>query len=408
MKRMTHYTDADLEALLADIESDMAERKQSLRGDSPKKVREDVCAYANDLPDHCRAGVVFIGANDDGTPSGLEITDELLRALADIKTDGRTVPLPTLTVQKRVLRGAEMAVVQVEPSDSPPVRFDGRVHIRIGSRRGIASLQDERILNEKRRFRDLPFDIQPVPSSILSDLNRRLFEEEYLPSAFAPDVLEANGRSYEQQLAVCKMVASADDPTPTILGLLTLGIRSRDFLPGDYVQFLRIDGTEYDAPISDAAQIDGPLSQIIRQLDEKLASHNRVAVDFTSSPTERRVSSYPVVALQQLTRNALLHRSYEATHAPVRVHWFDDRIEIHSPGGPFGSVSMENFGQPGLADYRNPNIAEALRIFGFVQKFGFGIQLARKELEKNGNPEPEFECSPEAVLCRLCSPGILK
>jgi ATP-dependent DNA helicase RecG len=408
MNRMTLYTDADLEAMLADPESDLSERKQSFKGDSPKKVREDVCAYANDLPDHRRAGVVFVGANDDGTPSGLEITDELLRALADIKTDGRTVPLPTLTVRKRILRGAEMAVVQVEPSDSPPVRFDGRVHIRIGSRRGIASLQDERVLNEKRRFRDLPFDIQPVPSAILADLNRRLFEEEYLPSAFALDVLEVNGRSYEQQLAACKMIASTDDPTPTILGLLTLGIRNRDFLPGDYVQFLRIEGTEYDGPISDVAQIDGPLSQIIRQLDEKLMSHNRVAVDFTSSPTERRVSSYPMVALQQLTRNAILHRAYEATHAPVRVYWFDDRIEIHSPGGPFGAVSMDNFGKPGVTDYRNPNIAEAMKTFGFVQKFGFGIQLARKELEKNGNPEPEFECSPEAVLCRIRPSGVSK
>jgi ATP-dependent DNA helicase RecG len=408
MNRVTHYTDAELEALLADLESDLSERKQSFKGESREKVREDVCAYANDLPDHRRAGVIFIGANDDGTPSGPGITDELLRALADIKTDGRTVPLPTLTVQKRTLRGAEMAVVQVEPSDSPPVRFDGRAHIRIGSRRGIASLQDERILNEKRRFRDLPFDIQPVPLARIDDLSRRLFEEEYLPSAFAPDVLEANGRSNEQQLAACKMIVSADDPTPTILGLLTLGACSRDFLPGNYVQFLRIEGAGYDAPISDEAQIDGSLSQIIRQLDEKLASHNRVAVDFTSSPTERRVSSYPMLALQQLTRNAILHRAYEATHAPVRVYWFDDRIEILSPGGPFGAVTVDNFGKPGVTDYRNPNVAEAMKIFGFVQKFGFGIQLARKALEKNGNPEPEFECSPEAVLCRVRLSGASK
>jgi ATP-dependent DNA helicase RecG len=401
MNRVTHYTDAELEAMSLDIESDLFERKASFAGDSPTKIRIDVCAYANDLPDHRRAGVIFIGANNDGTPSGLKVTDPLLCTLADIKTDGRIVPPPTLTVEKHMLRGAEMAVIQVEPSDSPPVRFDGRVHIRIGSRRAIASAQDERILNEKRRFRDLPFDIRPAPSARLGDLSRRLFEEEYLPSAFAPDVLEANNRGYEQQLAACKMIALADDPTPTILGLLTLSTRSRDFLPGDYVQFLRIEGTEYDAPISDEAQIDGPLSRIVRRLDEKLSSHNRVAVDFTSSSRERRVSHYPMVALQQLTRNAILHRTYEATHAPVRVYWFDDRIEIHSPGGPFGGVTLDNFGKPGVTDYRNPNIAEAMKVFGFVQRFGFGIQLARKELEKNGNPELEFECSPEAVLCRV-------
>ncbi|UXI68010.1 ATP-binding protein [Tahibacter amnicola] len=405
MSRITHLSDGDLEAMLADIESDRAERKQSFKGDSPNKVRVDVCAFANDLPDHRAAGVVFIGVKDDGTPAELPITDELLRELADIKTDGRILPPPTLTVQKRTLRGSDVAVIVVEPSDSPPVRFDGRVHIRIGSRRGIASAQDERILNEKRRFRDQPFDIHPVPTATLDDLNRRLFEDEYLPSAFAPDILEANGRSYEQRLAACKMIASAADPTPTVLGLLCLGIRGRDFLPGAYVQFLRIDGTDYDSPIVDEALIDGPIGQMVRQMDEKLSSHNRVAVDFTSGSTERRASIYPLVALQQLTRNAILHRSYEATNAPIRVYWFADRIEIQSPGGPFGTVTPENFGQPGITDYRNPNVAEAMRVLGFVQRFGFGIQLARRELSRNGNPDLEVTTSGQSVLCRVRPAG---
>lgn len=401
MSGITRYTDRDLETLLGDIESDLAERKQSFKGDSPKKVRVDACAFANDLPDHRQGGVIFIGANDDGSAAGLTITDQLLRDLADIKTDGRILPPPTLTVQKRSLRGAQMAVIIVEPSDSPPVRFDGRVHIRIGSRRGIAAAQDERLLNEKRRYRDLPFDIQPVPSATLRDLNRRMFEEEYLPSAFANDVLEANERSYEQRLAACKMIASVDDPLPTVLGLLVLGIRARDYLPGSYIQFLRIEGTDAGGTVSDEAVIDGPLSQVVRRLDEKLASHNRVGVDFVNGPVETRAPSYPTVALQQLTRNAILHRSYESTNAPIRVYWFADRIEIYSPGGPFGAVTPENFGQPGVTDYRNPNIAEAMRVSGFVQRFGFGIQVARQELERNGNPALEFEVSPQAVFCRL-------
>ena len=194
---MTNYTEEQLEQILADIESDLVERKETFRGDSPTKVREAVCAFSNDLPDHRRAGVVFIGVQDNGQPANLAVTDELLRALADIKTDGNIVPPPTLAVGKRRLRGVDVAVIAVEPSDSPPVRFKGRSWIRIGPRRGIASAQDERILNEKRRHRDIPFDARPVPSARLSDLNRRVFEEEYLPSAVAPDILEANDRSFE-------------------------------------------------------------------------------------------------------------------------------------------------------------------------------------------------------------------
>jgi ATP-dependent DNA helicase RecG len=155
--------------------------------------------------------------------------------------------------------------------------------------------------------------------------------------------------------------------------------------------------------VVDEEVIDGPISQIIPQLDSKLTAHNRVAVDLTSGTTERRSSTYPVVALQQITRNALMHRTYESTNAPVRVYWYNDRIEVTSPGGPFGTVTPENFGAPGITDYRNPNVAEALRVFGFVQRFGFGIQLTRNELAKSGNPPPEFEVTPNAVVCRIAA-----
>ncbi|HEY1049365.1 MAG TPA: ATP-binding protein, partial [Prosthecobacter sp.] len=92
------YTDQELEALLDDLESDRAERKEAWTGSAPQKVREAVCAFANDLPGHGQPGVVFIGAKDDGSPSGKIVDEQLLLTLADIKTDGKTVPPPTLIV----------------------------------------------------------------------------------------------------------------------------------------------------------------------------------------------------------------------------------------------------------------------------------------------------------------------
>ena len=98
-----------------------------------------------------------------------------------------------------------------------------------------------------------------------------------------------------------------------------------------------------------------------------------------------------VPALQQLVRNGVLHRTYEVSNAPVRCNWFTDRIEILSPGGPYGQVTAENFGQAGVTDYRNPHLAEAMRALGFIQRFGVGITIAQQELAANGNPPPEFE-----------------
>ena len=92
-----------------------------------------------------------------------------------------------------------------------------------------------------------------------------------------------------------------------------------------------------------------------------------------------------------------MHRTYEGSNAPVRACWFDDRIEIISPGGPDGAVSPETIGQPGVVDYHHPNIAEAMRVLGLVQRFGFGFEIARRELRQNTNPELEIETDASHV-----------
>jgi ATP-dependent DNA helicase RecG len=398
---MERLSDQQLESLLNDTESDLAERKKSFKGDVPKKARQAVCAFANDLPNHNNPGVLFIGAWDDGNPSNEPITDELLRALADMKTDGNILPLPVLSVDKRSLKGSEMAVVTVMPSDMPPVKFEGRIWIRTGPRRSIANAQEERVLNEKRRYKNLPFDIYPVPTAKLSDLSHLIFESEYLPQAFADDVLQENGRNYEERLASCRMIVSTEDTTPTVIGLLAIGKSPQDFLPGAYIQFLRIDGTELADPVIDEEEIGGGIVEMLRRAEEKLKAHNRAAVDITSEPTHQIRMPYPQAALQQILYNAVLHRTYESTNAPIRLYWFNDRIEINSPGGPYGNVTPENFGQPGVTDYRNPNIADVLKTFGFIQAFGRGIATARRVMEINGNPPIEFETNQTAVVCIL-------
>lgn len=399
---MKHISDADLEALLNDLESDCVERKESFSGGSVReKARQAVCAFANDFPNHNEPGILFIGAKDDGTPSGLPITDDLLLQLADMRSDGKILPMPVLNVEKRHLKGAEMAVVTVLPSDMPPVRYDGRIWIRTGPRRAIANAQEERILNEKRRHKDIPFDINPVPSSTLANLSRLFFENDFLPAAFAPDILEANGRSYEELLASCKMIVAPDDPTPTVLGLLVLGISPQDFIPGAEIQFLRINGNELSDDVIDIAEIRGNISDQLKMLHEKINAHNRISVDVISAPTHKIESLYPTVAIDQLVYNAVLHRNYENTNSPVRIYWFNDRIEIISPGGPFGSVNCVNFGRPGITDYRNPNLASALKTLGFIQQFGRGIIIARKAMERNDNPPLELAPDIHFVVCTL-------
>ena len=234
--------DSYLIDLLREDEVDRVEFKESLGGDAREKLRQAICSFANDFPGYGQPGVAYVGVKDDRTVIGASVNDESLRALADMKTDGNIVPPPSMTVRKLDIDGHEISVVVVVPSDSPPVRLRGRVHIRVGARQAIATEQDERILYERRRYAQIPFDIQPVLSATLRDLNLPLFQNEYLPKAFASDILDANGRSVEEQLAATKMITSPDNPTPTVLGLLVLSNRTLDFLPGSYVEFFEVRG----------------------------------------------------------------------------------------------------------------------------------------------------------------------
>jgi ATP-dependent DNA helicase RecG len=391
--------DRELEVLLKDLESDRTERKASLS--DPNRVRQAICAFANDLPDHRQPGVVFVGVNDDGSCANLRVTDELLRTLSDMKSDGNITPFPSMTVQKRNLAGCELAVVAVSPSDAPPVRYKGRVHIRVGPRRDIATLEEERHLAEKRRSKDLPFDLWPVSSATLDDLDLDLFRRTYLPSAVSVEIVEENQRTNEQQLASVRFMTVGTEVRPTVLGILVVGKDPRQFLPCAYIQFLRIDGLELTDPIKYPKEIAGPLPDLLKMLDEVFEANISVASNITSGPTEIRHPDYPIEALRQIARNAVLHRTYEGTNAPVRITWFSDRIEIQSPGGPYGQVNRQNFGQPGVTDYRNPHLAEAMKNLGYVQRFGVGIPLARREMEGNGNPPPEFIVEAAHVLAIL-------
>ena len=381
--------DEKLITFLEDIESDRVERKESIAdGD---KIRQAICAFANDLPDHKQPGILFIGVTDTGAPTGRPVTDQLLQQLASMRADGNILPFPSMTVQKRILKGHEVAVVLVQPADAPPVRFKGTVWVRIGPRRAIASPQEERMLAERRRYRDAPGDIQPLRDVDIKELDQTLFRETYLPAAVSAEVLAENSRTLEEQMASLRLVDLGPPLVPTVLGLLVLGKRPSRHLPGAYVSFLRLAGEQLGSNVISSHDIQGPLSRVMSQIDELFKLHILEAVDMTSGDKERRYPDYPIAALQQIVRNAVMHRSYEATNAPVRIYWYSDRIEMISPGGTYGHVTKENFGLPGINDYRNPNLAEAMRHLGYAQHFGVGIQIAREALARNGNPPPEFK-----------------
>ena len=386
---MPALTDEELESLLSAGESDRIERKRNAT--DLDRIREAVCAFANDLPDLRQPGVVIVGIEDDGRCAQLPITDALLKTLGQLRDDGGLTPFPTVEVRRADLTDCSVAVIIVQPSQNPPVRCKGRAWIRVGPRRAIASPDEEKRLVEKRRWGNLPFDTQPVVGSNLSDLDLNRFQLEYLPALISSDTIAQNQRTIEQQLRALRLIDVNDVPTTT--AILMIGRSPQEWFPGASIAWRRIAGANLTDSTLDERVLAGPIPDQLRRIDEFMDSATAAAVAMGPT-THTRSTDYPLAALQQLVRNAVMHRTYDGTASPCRVTWYIDRVEILSPGGPFGAVTPQTFGLPGFTDYRNPTLSEALKGYGFVERFGQGLEIARAALTANGNPPLEFQFQP--------------
>lgn len=377
-------SEKELLKLMHDIEADNIERTVATK--DTDKFAEAICAFSNDFPDHRQAGYLLVGVKDNGDLSGLKVTDELLRNLGGIRSDGNIQPLPAITVQKFSLPGGDVAVIKVLPSDLPPVRYKGRIWIRVGPRRANASESEERILSEKRTSLIKSFDARSCVGCTLDDLVLDLFLLTYRSNAIDENVIKENNRDIRQQMSSLRFF-DLNKNCATFAGILLFGKEPLYWLPGAYIQFARFAGNKLsDEPIQQLT-FSGDLLNILRELDSFLPLQIKSRPVETSSLKEHEKSDYPVIALREFLMNAIMHRTYES-NTPIRFYWFSDRIEIQSPGGLYGETTPENF--PMQNSYRNPVIAESMKVLGYVNKFGRGVLRAQEVLAKNGNPPAEF------------------
>lgn len=386
--------ETELLALMGDLEADRVER--TVATNDTTKFREAICAFANDFPGHAKPGFLLVGVDDkSGRASGLAASDALLRNLGGLRQDGEILPQPAMEVYKISLTDGtgDVVVVEVHPSDLPPVRSRGRVWIRVGPRKAVANENEERILSERRLATARTFDARPCEEATLEDLHLDVFLEVYRKMAVAEDVIASNHRTVEEQLAALRFYSLKKD-CPTHAGILLFGKNPLYFLPGAYVQYLHLNGDDLAAPVQTAQEFKGSLRELVRSLESHLMGSLQSRPVRVSALRDETVRDYPQPAIRELLLNAICHRNYES-NAPIRFHRFTDRLEIINSGGLYGEVNQGNF--PRQTDYRNPVIAEALRTLGVVNRFGRGVLDSQKALEENGNEPAEFRFEPSSV-----------
>jgi ATP-dependent DNA helicase RecG len=375
-------TKDEIKRLLGDLEAYNIERTISTT--DTDKFCKPICAFANDMPGEGKSGYLFIGAEDKtGDIKGIDITDQLLLKLAGYRGAGQILPIPSLTVKKETFPEGDIAVVEVRPSDMPPVYYKGKIWIRVGPRQAIASEQDERILNERRVHGAKTFDMLPCLGCGEEMIVYSLFHD-YRNSALSPDIIAENNRDELTQMAALGCW-DLKNRCLTNAGALLFSESPQNWFPGASIQYVRYEGEGLDSDILDERKFSGDLLTLLRELDAFLKTlfHSRPVP--VSALKEEQETPYPVRAVRELLMNAVMHRDYQS-NAAVRFYWFSNRIEIQNPGGLYGAAA--DF--PNQNDYRNPKIAEAMKVLGYVNQFGRGIATVQSSLKKNGNPEARF------------------
>ena len=381
-------TKEHLQKILSDTESYHIEK--TVATDNMDKFSQAICAFSNDVADSKKKGYLLIGVRDNGELAGLQVDDKLLLQISNIRTDGNILPQPVMTVEKFSFAQGDVLVVEVTPSQVPPVRYRGRIWVRVGPRKSIATEAEEKLLTERRLSNIRTFDAMPCLGTTLEDLDITLFKKEYLSKAIAEDILQEDKRTIEEQMASLGLY-DLRYQCPTNAAIVLFGNNPERFLHGAYIQYVRFKGLDRAGDIINEHKFSGNLCKVLPRIDvfveTSIAQKRPIPI---SVLREKTVSKYPYWATRDLFMNAIMHRDYES-NAPVAFYEYDDRIEIQNAGGLYGKVSANNF--PNVSDYRNPFIAEAMKVLGYVNRFSRGVYRVQKELEENGNGKASFDFS---------------
>ena len=381
-------TQSQLQYILSNTESAHIER--TIATDNMDKFCQAICAFSNDISGSGKNGYLIIGVHDNGKLSGLKVDDKLLLKISNIRTDGNILPQPVMTVEKFSFDDGDVLVTEVQPSEFPPVRYRGRIWVRVGPRKSIATEAEEKILTERRLSNVHTFDAMPCLGTTLDDLDIAIIKKEYLPKAVAEEVLSEDKRTIDKQLASLGLYDLRYN-CPTNGAIVLFGLNPERYLHGSYIQYVRFKGKDRAGDIINEHKFSGNLCRELPKVDTfietSIAQKRPIPV---SVLREETFSKYPYWATRELLMNAIMHRDYE-TNAPVQFYEYDDRIEVHNPGGLYGKVTPDNF--PNVSDYRNPFIAEAMKVLGYVNRFSRGVYRVQKELMENGNGKAVFDFS---------------
>ncbi len=354
-------------------------------------LAESLVALANS-----DGGLIVLGIDRDGRPTGEVWEDEAELALREAASLCRP-PVPT-QFQAVELPAGRFIGIQVARSLELHSLNDGRVLVRRRDENRALTGDEIRALAAARPSVD--FEIEPVPGARPDDLDTETLRE-YLEKREA----RSGGRAASVTQLMHEIGATDREGTPTLIGLLLFGRNPQAYLPQSAVTFVRFQGTEprgEDGGVGYGRRVDlgGPLAAIIERAWGLVFDEMRVGA--TVDDLERKeVLEYPRRAVREALINAVAHRDYRVSGRRIEIRMFADRLEITSPGGLPGYMTLDNLVDEHFS--RNPRLVNGLFQWGFIEELGLGIDQMIEEMLQAGHPPPEFRATPHSFTVVLAN-----
>ncbi len=343
------------------------------------ELAEVLVAFANS-----DGGTIVVGADSAGRiQSGLAVEDvqDVLRLAL-----GQGRPVVRTEWQQSETDGGTVVVIHVPRSSELHSLEDGRVLVRSGLQN--RPLGGSQILHLAATKSSGDFESEQILEATLDDLDKGLIAE------YRANRAERQRRPIagDDVSMLINAGALTEDGTPTVLGMLLFAREPQNFLPQCKLIFVRFAGTEMRGPgglpgYSRREEIAGPLPRLIEESWQVVWEEMRVAAVVKGLVREEK-AEYPSFAVREALVNAVCHRDYRLSGRRIEIRMFDDRLEVISPGGLPGYITVDNIVEEHFS--RNPRLVNGLFQWGFIEELGLGIDRMIEDMVNAGHPAPEF------------------
>ena len=352
-------------------------------------LAECLIAFANG-----DGGLVVLGVDENGRSTETIWEEEAEGALLEAANLCRP-PVPTHWQSIETPTGFLIGI-QVPRSGDLHTLEDGRVLIRSGNRNRPLSGDEVRELAANKNIAE--FETEVVPGARPDDINKDILRD-YL------DRREARGAAKVTSTAELLFEIGATDRegSPTTNGILLFARNPQMFYPQSGIVFVKFPGKEprgEDGAIGYGRrdEISGPVPRIVERAWNIIFEEMRVGA--TVNQLEREdLLEYPRFAVREALVNAVAHRDYRIRGRRIEIRMYADRLEIISPGGLPGYMTLDNLVEEHFS--RNPRLVSGLYQWGYIEELGLGIDQMIEEMVQAGHPPPEFKATEHLFTVTL-------